>query len=913
MKTIDILPEGIRRISGEQEAGAASCDNLINLRNEYNSLKSVGVKEAIESNSKFFAYYEHKLPSSSNFIGLRWWEPYDDEYYGGNDGDENTVIVYDITHREEIYRFKPMDVDFVESGSIDIVFINNLMILNVIQSEALGGQRIVTLVWRDDKYSVFYNGSLPDMPSFDVTMSIHDSSDTILDDTEIEKLVDVDFANREDMIKQAKAMINKLRFKNGDNKTQGAVLISMNYTLYDGSQTKPTPPRLYIANNGKSGDSSIMRLQYYGKTSASMDLEIKLQTSAITVTPNVPSDFYDKNKDIIKSINIYCTRPKELFDLDKVLENESLSFLFEQVFTQTADDNPVFLQLDCTSTNAWTGVPDDEFGARYNATFAKENTTDFDYSNELFYLQKSIPLSDNTSEMNKPVVLTMDDSIFANNIMSVDASGYFTFSGRLEAYNNRIHISNIRRRLKLNSNELHFGTIDGNVPTTAIVYIKTEQQDLKYKFTFNSTVSLNQPVAIFKVKQDNFISFPDSRAYKVEFYFNFQDKIYLSSILLTPSNTHNFAYNSKLGGLEVNLANTYSSSIPDMDLSYIETDTIIVSAQNNPAYFDVSHSYRVQGQISSIAVLTDSVSDLQIGQFPLSIFTSDGIFVLEKGTNNILYSNVSKISDIIAVSKSIQTKTGVYFIAKDGVYNLSGRVATKISDIVEGEPDVDIRNYENYSLCCDNSQTYSAKILPNILDYANKDTILAYDDMRDELFVSYYSSNTLFSYVYSVKTKNWYSVPYMITFAKDNYAVLRRSFSSSKDIVSLNREIFSTYTGNVKQLIHLQTRPLTFGSYNYKNIYRVIQRCEATVGGYNTSDANKNMLSMYIFGSNNLKDWFIIGSTQFDDGYTDKLQIQKVANNYKYFIFVVGGYILGNAILNRLQVMFTEKYSNKLR
>lgn len=882
MKKINILPQGIRRVSGEQEAGPSSCDNMLNLRYEYRTLKSVGRKDIFDENTKYDKIYEHRLPNQVNMIGT-----YMDT--------TNDRVVYDINNDKEIYRYYPIVDD------IDILFVNNLMVIKVYEDDLHeNGPRFVTFVWNSNQYSLFYDGQLPDHPYYTVISASNRN--------ELDTTTDVEFTDSKKFFDYVKSVINKLRLGNDDNYTQGAVLVCMNYTLFDGSETKPTAPRLVMTHDASLLQSNYS-IEYKGDTSATMDLKVKLVTSRIEIFPDIDKDFYDKNKDIIKSINFYSTIPKPIYDLNNVIETYAweLDKFFEMVSKDTKN-----LSLLIGDTYSYNNDLNTITDVDPNLTLPIKKSDFDDFSNDIFYLQKVIPLTPIVEDMQKSFTLTMDETLLSRKIMNVDASGYLKYYGDALMYNNRLHLYNLRRKFVCGGSSLSWGgpNVSNTYPynVTALVYIKVGTKDLKYCFSYvhySYKDSEAEPA-------NNLISFPDSRAYMAKLYYtdgNDQGRVtYGFSVPLFPSNTQNFAYfyTDNYDDYKIDATESDIPSIYDQELVYEDKDTVVVSNQSNPCYFDASSSYRIGGNITSLSVLTDGVSDLQIGRFPIAAFTDNGIFILEQGVGNVLYSNVNQISTIRSFYPTILTKMGVFFLADNGVYNLSGRIITRVSDIVEGNADNHLTDSEGYKACCDNLATYSVPILPDISEFCTEGTVFAYDDTEDELFIS---NTTLsnHSFVYTVKTQNWHSVDYNILFAKGKWAV--NKFRGINNVIDLTTETFDNSDSDT-QLIHIQTRALTFDSYDYKTIHRALSRCDVEVMPYSSGTG---MLSMYIFGSNDIRNWYLIGATQFDNGLTDKLQIQKVASNYKYFIFIIGGYVVKEAELNSLEVLFSEKYSNKLR
>ena len=146
---------------------------------------------------------------------------------------------------------------------------------------------------------------------------------------------------------------------------------------------------------------------------------------------------------------------------------------------------------------------------------------------------------------------------------------------------------------------------------------------------------------------NDFVAYPDSRAYKIEFVSPNSNTGLpkMRVIYLTPSLSYNYAYwvqqdNSlqlaiqlDLDAPEVTERNTYS-----------EHDVVIASANSLPFYYPVENSYKVDGNVTSLALMTEQISEVQTGQWPVVIFTDSGIYSLEQGEGTVLYSRMIPIS-----------------------------------------------------------------------------------------------------------------------------------------------------------------------------------------------------------------------------------------------------------------------------
>lgn len=183
----------------------------------------------------------------------------------------------------------------------------------------------------------------------------------------------------------------------------------------------------------------------------------------------------------------------------------------------------------------------------------------------------------------------------------------------------------------------------------------------------------------YKVRLPRFLAFPDSRTYKVDLY---DGNSFVKSLDLKASATYNYSYvlfdvnykyNSRPMSLDAGIETRSNPNVPTViDNSIIEytnaiaseiTDfnssraiednmNLIVSEAVNPYYFPPEHSYLMPGEIINLSVNTEQISTSQVGQFPLYVFTTEGIYALQVGKEKVLYSNVIPISSEVAVKGS---------------------------------------------------------------------------------------------------------------------------------------------------------------------------------------------------------------------------------------------------------------------
>ena len=524
----------------------------------------------------------------------------------------------------------------------------------------------------------------------------------------------------------------------------------------------------------------------------------------------------------------------------------------------------------------------------------------------------------------------------------------------------------------------------------------------------------------------------DSRTYRMDLYVKYspggllQDAYYKIPVNLETSKAYNYAYlaakNERFFKFIHDVVPTDYTSIAFqyglIDLSeftstseeweaagnidevtqYRETDIVVVSKENNPTFFPPQQSYRIGGNIIGIAVNSQGVSDVQIGQYPMNVFTDNGVYAMELGSGEVVYGNVVKIADDIAATGGmIPTPYGIAFLQGDGVYLLNGRRSQRISIGLDGFVDLDIRRCQQYrnahgyelegpwycwkyttgtSLSedylffpdeepidgdymedSDHNEThyyvksnkgqyliigddedeesvsyfdrYEAGDLPaerevliyDIFPYLlgereatsegeliplsfrdqmrePENILIGYDNNREELWIS--DIRELFSYVYSFPERSWHTVTATFDWYNVNYGVI------GGVMYDITKENHSDDT-----IRHIQSRPIKLGSDSYKVIERMIARVNIN-GPLESTPVNQNMFSMYVFGSRDLRNWYMIGANQWN-GYSQSLQINKTSSKFRAFIVTAGGNLTRGSEFSYISATIGDYYTAKLR
>lgn len=737
--------KGIVRSTSPQNSADGNCEEIINLRLRDGSWRVVGKKQAIIEGVDYEKVYVHKYGNFENFIGLK----------------DGKVIWFALRTGNHVEN-KEQEICMV-FGDVEFNQLNNILLVK----DRVG---IAKAIFRADKYSASL-AQLPDAPILDVKVKINNRqvSDKVYLSYNKSSQVETDTIKEAlyGLIKQCE----KKRFY------EGRVFLTATYQLFDGSETKPTPPLLVELGNYDKDAIKRENLSWGDPQhpvtvrSGTFWAEIPVGQLNLKINNTLGEEF----KGTITKINVYATPVYSFY-------NSEIS------------------GLEGANVVGSDGLPSSMIGER------KLKSEEIEKS--LFFQVLSIDMKNKSDEYE---VVSLDD-ITTNKTLRVDASGWMNITGRMFVYNNRLHLFNTKQEFVEDANfstclEERYKTVTYNGVTegtpaynydftntrtlTGIFYLKMEQEDARVVVRFrvelqSSTPNIVTGLTTYKVRLPRFLAFPDSRAYQVDLY---DGNSFVKSLDLKASATYNYSYilfgviykyNNRPSTQDTDMAtrvdrftttkdesiieytNAPASEIPSFNSSPAIEDNmnLIISEVLNPYYFPPEHSYLMPGEIINLAVNTEQISTSQVGQFPLYVFTTEGIYALQVGDGKVLYSNVIPISAEVAVKGSdvLPTKYGVIFVTDKGLKLISGQEVIDFSEPINGAIDMNVRNSRKYVSYNNTPGLYN--ILPYLsavpFSEYSQNAVMGYDITENEVIISNPDYN--YSYVFSLKTNTWHKI-----------------------------------------------------------------------------------------------------------------------------------------------------------
>lgn len=314
---------------------------------------------------------------------------------------------------------------------------------------------------------------------------------------------------------------------------------------------------------------------------------------------------------------------------------------------------------------------------------------------------------------------------------------------------------------------------------------------------------------------------------------------------------------------------------------------IYTSEVNNPFIFPLGGINTIgTGRVVGISTVTKALSQGQFGQFPLYVFSTEGVWAMEVGSNG-LYSSIKPVSrDVCINGESItQTDDAVLFVTEQGVMYLDGSNVVSISDMMNGRS-LDVESI--YGLGGLMKDGLSGSV--DFVDYA-RTARMAYDYANSRILL--YREDMKHCYVFSMTTKVWATLGMEIENAVTDYPDVYVQKGSG--VKNLSTRVDYDSKDKVSTLI--VTRPLKFGDDGFKTVYETVAR-----GAMDRREG-----AVLLWGSHDGMEYVLIKAVRGNRIYRTS------GSGYRYFRIGVVGNMNPGETLSVISVGLRRKYQNRLR
>ena len=360
------------------------------------------------------------------------------------------------------------------------------------------------------------------------------------------------------------------------------------------------------------------------------------------------------------------------------------------------------------------------------------------------------------------------------------------------------------------------------------------------------------------------------------------------------------------------------------DLSQKNTESrspnkIKVSGLNNPLAFPSKLTYTVStGDVLAIQSVTSALSTGQFGQFPLYVFSTDGVYALEVGDGDVVYSRATPVSrDCCANPKGIvSTDKSIVFATEDSILLMTGSSAQRISDDMDGYLSSFIDSSPIITKAAGVAGCEGSLSTTEFRNYIQGCRIgYCYED--NEIIVS----NSAYPYSYVYGGGGWHKISVSVSDFVNSYPGCYAVVEDNGGYGLWNMYNPLRTINNVL----LVTKPIKFGTATHKRVLQVALRgtsrpSESDVylrGDHVHRDGIPVQIfsrcGFYILGSNDAEHFTLVSGREKLEDVRDLITKMNKSKAYKYFMIVLAGGVRTDVALNYIEFMVDETYTNRLR
>ena len=242
-----------------------------------------------------------------------------------------------------------------------------------------------------------------------------------------------------------------------------------------------------------------------------------------------------------------------------------------------------------------------------------------------------------------------------------------------------------------------------------------------------------------------------------------------------------------------------------------QANKVLLSEMENPYVFPLGRRYTFEAEVLNVAVATTALSQGQFGQFPLYVFTADGIWALETGADGSFVSSKPLSREVCVNPDSVTSiDQAVIFVTDKGVMLLQGSQITELSPYMNGRHYTIEESAKNIIKCQSGFCNY-LDVLSDATPFMAfiREASVAYDYAGKRLI--FVNPDEAYQYTYSLGTNTWHKIAhgYRLTQVLNAYPQCLIA-AEKEDGTSLVLDFTTVLDSSVKQYTEravIATRP----------------------------------------------------------------------------------------------------------
>lgn len=206
--------------------------------------------------------------------------------------------------------------------------------------------------------------------------------------------------------------------------------------------------------------------------------------------------------------------------------------------------------------------------------------------------------------------------------------------------------------------------------------------------------------------------------------------------------------------------------LPVEDNRINRANKLYVTSIDNPFYFSEKNQYTFSSNIVGVAIATMTLSQGQFGQFPLAVFTKEGVWMMQANEEGLFKSAKPKFRDVCVNGDSITPiENAIIFVTSQGVMIMQNASSIQEAQVACISPNMNGRHYqiENSARTIIENQDFFCDLLPALSDNTHflafvKEATVAYDYAGRRLI--FIKKDEKYQYIYKLDTQTWHKGAY---------------------------------------------------------------------------------------------------------------------------------------------------------
>lgn len=803
-----------------------SCQEMTNMRYNGSGWEEVGafaVDEVVNNTDGFKIIYKHDIGEVSRYIATK----------------EGWLAIVEIKEGKACWMQNICQVPNGEKPNIS--HFGNIIFVRWLSYEPMVEQ---AFVWHQYEYVELDFSKLKPLNNVEITYT-HKSASAA--ETLLSAIATIELSEENSRVEKKRDIgaFEHYNVLNNEGFITGAVYLIFAYKLFDGSVIRNSRAYMLESEGVHSKSKGTLRgwsdgfIRKYEMAIAGCKPRLKIVLPAgVSANP------------LIKSVVVYATREAPIYDFEKLTVSAFNSKAYPEQGMLGRSVAPRSLIIN---DNILDGI------------------------NAPFYQLKEIAITDFLAGAKSLDLVHSDfDTIESNNLYNANFSVHDLCSKGAMEYNNRLHRYNVYSKfadcaMPLENRE--------KVQLDGVVYVKKVMSGCQMVSVVELECGREQRrvvsvpiVAHYYVEQEmennnsalryvihqNMVNYPDYRAKSVEYMFvknGLCSTIVKYSLTEAPANNYSYHRKDNLDGVFRLVAvlvpsnMLFNTVLPKDDRVIKQSAKMMVSQMDNPFSFDPIHTYAVGANgktvILKVEAAADQITETRFGDHPLLLFTTDGIYALEQGSGEVLYSRALMISkdEIAGSCATLSVKGLVFFVSQRGLMVVRGRTTDIISEPLHGST---VDNGKN-------GVSVQEYIVGSGLYYIN-----CYDE------VMVYNSAYSFGFIYSLKYGCWTKRSFSGRSCGSSGCLVLDMAGGGALFVSLS----SAENQSERMLPLFTTNPFRLSSDEYKRVDVF------TVGLAASFSA---LYRVMLLGSNDLISWSVVGVLQ------NMARMRRSGSSWRYF------------------------------